>query len=49
MARASEEITPFWGDPEIANEIEMASQARGVERDKNELGKTTRSFTQHQN
>ena len=33
VARAPEEMTLVWGDPEMANELEMASQARGVERD----------------
>jgi len=37
VARAPEEMSPVLGDPEIANELEIASQARGVERDKNEL------------
>lgn len=37
MARAPEEMTLVLGDPEMTNELEMASQARGVEKDKNKL------------
>lgn len=37
MARVPGVMTPVLEDPETANELEMASQARGIERDKNEL------------
>lgn len=46
VARSSEEMTPVLRDLEMAKELKTASQARGVERDKNELPyKATWSFT----
>lgn len=37
VARAAQEMTLAFGHPEMANELEMASQARAGERDKYEL------------
>lgn len=37
MARAPDEANPFLRDAEMANDVEEATQARSVERDRNEL------------